>query len=46
MDFFAFHEQLVAPVRPEIFFSRTMEKLGLICDHFGHTLEPWGIEGI
>ena len=38
--FFLF-ERLVAPVRPQIFFSRTIEKLGRMCDQIGRTLEPW-----
>ena len=39
-SFFLF-EPLVAPVRPQIFFSRTIEKLGRMCDQIGRTLEPW-----
>ena len=38
-SFFLF-EPLVAPVRPQIFFSRTVEKLGRMCDQIGRTLEP------
>lgn len=32
-------ERLVA-VRPQIFLSRTIEKLGHMCDRIGRTLEP------
>ena len=39
-SFFLF-ERLFAPVRPQIFFSRTIEKLGRMCDQIGRTLEPW-----
>ena len=35
-----FLERLVAPVRPQIFFSRTSEKIGRMCDQIGRTLEP------
>ncbi len=39
--FLYFLERLVAQVRPQIFFSRTLEKLGRTCDQIGRTLEPW-----
>ncbi len=38
-DFF-FLERLVAEVHPQIFVSRTLEKLGRTYDQIGHTLEP------
>ncbi len=38
--FVFFLEWLDAPVRPQIFFSRTLEKLGRTCDQIGRTLEP------
>ncbi len=37
---FFFGEWLDAPVRPTFFFSRTLEKLGRMCDQIGRTLEP------
>ncbi len=39
---FFFLERLVAQVRSQIFFSRTIEKLGRTCDQIGCTLEPCG----
>ncbi len=33
-------EKLVAPVQPQIAFSRTIEKLDRMCDLIGHTPEP------
>ncbi len=39
-EFFSFLERLVAPVRPQILFSRTLEKLGRTCDKVGCNLEP------
>ncbi len=39
--FFYFLERLVALVRPQIYFSRTLEKLGRTCDQIGRTLEPY-----
>ncbi len=38
--FFSVLERLVAQVCPQIFFSRTLEKLGRMCDQIGRTLEP------
>ncbi len=38
--FFFFFKWLDAPVRPTLFFSRTLEKLGCTCDQIGRTLEP------
>ncbi len=35
--------RLVALVRPQIFFSRTLEKLGHTCDQIGRTLESCNI---
>ncbi len=35
--FFSLLERLVA----QVFFSRTLEKLGRTCDQIGRTLEPW-----
>ncbi len=37
---FYFLERLVAQLDLRVFFSRTIEKLGLTCDQIGHTLEP------
>ncbi len=37
---FFLYKKKVASVRPQIFFSRTIEKLGRMCDQIGHTLEP------
>ncbi len=40
---FSYRLRLVALVRPQIFFSRTLEKLGHTCDQIGRTLEPCNI---
>ncbi len=34
------------PVQPQIFFDRTIEKLGHTCDQIGRTLEPCNIIGL
>ncbi len=40
-DFSFFLEWLDAPVRPQIFFCRTLEKLGHTCDQIGHSSITW-----